>query len=73
MSNELARCSKSTQVVDDRQTSSMVRDRYINELGYYNKILRVGRKKDGSEKEASVANRALQRDFERAYEIGVNL
>ena len=34
----MARGSKSTQVMDDRQTSSMIRDRYINELGYYNKI-----------------------------------
>ena len=47
--------------------------RYINELGNYKKILRVSRKKGGSEKEASVAQRTLQRYFERAYEIGVNL
>ena len=57
--NELQRGSKSTQVMDDRQTSSMVRDRYINELGYYNQI-GVGRKKDGSEKEVSVVQRKLK-------------
>ena len=57
--NELQRGSKSTQVIDDRQTSSMVRDRYINELGYYNKI-GVGRKKDGSEKEVSVVQQKLK-------------
>ena len=59
MLNELQRGSKSTQVIDDRQTSSMVRDRYINELGYYNKI-GVGRKKDGSEKEVSVVQQKLK-------------
>ena len=59
MLNELQRGSKSTQVMDDRQTSSMVRDRYINELGYYNKI-GVGRKKDGSEKEVSVVESKLK-------------
>ena len=57
--NELQRGSKSAQVIDDRQTSSMVRDRYINELGYYNKI-GVGRKKDGSEKEVSVVQQKLK-------------
>ena len=59
MLNELQRGSKSTQVIDDRQTSSMVRDRYINELAYYNKI-GVGRKHCDSEREVSVVERKLK-------------
>ena len=43
--NELQRGSKSTQILDDKQTSTMIRDKWINELGYYNQI-GVGRKKN---------------------------
>lgn len=35
---EMSRGSKSAQTINDLQTSTMIRDRYLNDLAYYNKI-----------------------------------